>query len=159
MGTQDRRNTQRTCCFSRSKGNRRDVAFPAFKKNKRWIIKALDRNTGRTVAWVVGARDAATARRLYCQLEDLNDCLFYTDDWDAGAKVLPSERHLIGKKYTVAIEPDNSNTRHHLGRMSRRTKIVSPSEEMIGLSIRLWHALATPEIFTEYQRKFISIYN
>ena len=111
------------------------------------------------MAWVVGGRDAATVRRLYCQLEQLNDGLFYTDDWDACAKVLPPERHLIGKKYTVAIEPDSSNTRHHLGRMTRRTKIVSPSEEMIGLSIRLWHALATPEIFTEYQRKFISIYN
>ena len=46
------------------------------KKNKRWIIKALDRNTRRTVAWVVGGRDAATVRRLYCQLEHLNDCLF-----------------------------------------------------------------------------------
>ena len=43
--------------------------------------------------------------------------------------------------------------------MSRRRKIVSPSEEMIGLTIRLWHGLATAEIFTEYQRKFISIYN
>ena len=66
-------------------------------KNKRWIIKALDRNTGRTVAWVVGGRDAATVRRLYGQLEHLNDCLFYTDDWEAWAKVLPPERHVIGK--------------------------------------------------------------
>ena len=111
------------------------------------------------MAGLVGGRDAATVRRLYCQLEDLNDDLFYTDDWDAWAKVLPPERQLIGKKYTVAIEPDNSNTRHHLGRMTRRTKIVSQSEEMISLSMRLWHALTTPVIFTEYQRKFISIYN
>ena len=43
--------------------------------------------------------------------------------------------------------------------MPRRRKIVSQSEEMIGLTIRLWHGLATAEIFTEYQRKFISIYN
>ena len=28
-------------------------------KNNRWIIKALDRNTGRTMARVVGGRDAA----------------------------------------------------------------------------------------------------
>ena len=108
------------------------------------------------MAWLVGGRDAATVRRLYGQLEHLNDCLFYTDDWDAWAKVLPLERRIIGKKYTIAIEPDNSNTGHHLGRMSRRRKIVSQSEEMIGLTIRLWHGLATAEIFTEYQRKFIS---
>ena len=161
MDTQDRRNTRRTCCFNRSKGNRnrRDVAFPAFKNIKRWIIKALDRNTRRTVAWVVGGRDAATVRKLYCKLEHLNDCLFYTDDGDAWAKVWLPERHVLGKKYTIAIEPANSNTRHHLGRMTRRTKIVSQSEEMISLSMSLWHALTTPEIFTEYQRKFISIYN
>ena len=160
MGTQDRWNTWGSCCFSRSKGNRnrRDVAFPAFKKNKRWILKALDRNTRRTVAWVVGGRDAATFRKLYCKLEHLNDCHFYTDDWDAFAKVLPPERHVIGKKHTIAVEQDNSNTRHHLGRMTRRTKIVSQSEEMISLSMRLWHALTTPEIFTEYQSEFISIY-
>ena len=87
-------------------------------KNNRWIIKALDRNTRRTVAWLVGGRDAATVRRLYGQLEHLNDCLFDTDDWEAWAKVLPPERRVIGKKYTIAIEPDNSNTGHHLGRMS-----------------------------------------
>lgn len=27
-------------------------------KNKRWIIKALDRGSRRCVAWVVGGRDA-----------------------------------------------------------------------------------------------------
>ena len=111
------------------------------------------------MAWLVGGRDAATVRRLYGQLEHLNDCLFYTDDGDAWAKVWPPERRVIGKKYTIAIEPDNSNTGHHLGRMPRRRKIISSSEEMIGLTIRLWHGLATAEIFTEYQRKFISIYH
>ena len=104
------------------------MAFPAFKKNKKWIIKALDRNTRRTVAWVVGGRDAATVRKLYCKLEHLNDCHFYTDDWDAFAKVLPPERLVIGKKHTITVEQDNSNTHHHVGRMTRRTKIVSQSE-------------------------------
>ena len=47
--------------------------FLRSKKNKRWIIKALDRNTRRTIAWVVRGRDAATVSRLYCQLEQLND--------------------------------------------------------------------------------------
>jgi len=35
------------------------------------------------------------------------------------------ERHVIGKAYTITLEHDNSNTRHHLGRMSRSTKVVS----------------------------------
>jgi hypothetical protein len=29
-------------------------------KKKIWIIKAVDRCTGRTIAWVLGGRDAAT---------------------------------------------------------------------------------------------------
>jgi len=152
MARPDRRKTRRSCCFSRSQGdrNRLEVAFP--------VIKALDRNTRRTVAWVVAGDDAATVRRLYCQLEHWNDCLFQTDDWHAWAKVWPPERQVRGKKYTLAIEPDNSNPRYRLGRMSRRRKIVSQSEEMISISMRLWHALTMAEIFTESQRKLISIY-
>ncbi|ETZ07183.1 hypothetical protein P618_200640 [Holospora obtusa F1] len=40
-------------------------------------------------------------------------------------KSLPKNRHSIGKSGTVCIEQDHSNTRHHLGRMTRRTKVVS----------------------------------
>ncbi|SVD22623.1 uncharacterized protein METZ01_LOCUS375477 [marine metagenome] len=72
---------------------------------------------------------------------------------------MPRDRHIIGKKHTISIEQDNSNTRHHLGRMTRRTKIVSRSEEMIYLSMTLWYALNTPEIFRDFQKIFISIYN
>ena len=65
------------------------MAFYSFKKNKKWIIKALDRATGRTVAWVIGGRDAATFRRLYDKVKHLTQCVFYTDDWETFAKVLP----------------------------------------------------------------------
>lgn len=34
-------------------------------KNKRWIIKALNRRTRQTVAWVTGGHDAATFKRPY----------------------------------------------------------------------------------------------
>ncbi len=104
------------------------------QKNKKWIIKAVDRSTGRTVTWVIGGRDAATFRRLYDKVKHLTHCTFYTDDWDAFAAVLPAERHVIGKAHTVAIERDNSNTRHHLGRMTRRTKVVSKKESMVHAS-------------------------
>ena len=101
------------------------MALHRVKKKKVWIIKALDRASRRTVAWVVGRRNATTFQRLYDKVKHLTHCVFYTDDWDAFAKVLPRERHVRGKSGTIAIEQDNSNTRHHLGRMTRRTKIVS----------------------------------
>jgi insertion element IS1 protein InsB len=134
------------------------VAFYWFKKNKKWIIKAVDRSTGRTVAWVIGGRDTATFRRLYAKVRHLKNCIFYTDDWDAFAKVLPKDRHIIGKSHTVTIERDNSNTRHHLGRMTRRTKVVSKKVEMIDASMKLWCALTTPETFQQYQEAFLSIF-
>ena len=134
------------------------MAFPGFKKNKLWIIKAVDRGTRRTVAWVTGSRDTATFGRLYDKVRHLKDCIFYTDDWDAFAKVLPGERHIIGKAGTVTIERDNSNTRHHLGRMTRRTKVVSKKEEMVNATMKLWLALTEPDMFSQYQLKFLCIF-
>ena len=84
--------------------------------------------------------------------------MFYTDDWDAFSEVLPPERHVIGKTHTVTTERDNSNTRHHLGRFTRRTKVVSKSEDMVDITIRLWCALTTPSIFREFQTRALSIY-
>jgi len=46
-----------------------------------------------------------------------------------------------GKDLTFSIEQDNSNIRHFLARFRRRTKVVSKSEEMEDLSLRLYHHL------------------
>ena len=78
-------------------------------KRKLWVIKAIDRDTRRTVAWVLGGRDSAAFRRLYNKVRHLENCTFYTDHWDAFAEVLPPERHIIGKAHTIDIEHDNSN--------------------------------------------------
>ena len=128
------------------------------QKNKKWLIKAVDRGTRRTIAWVIGGRDAATFQRLYDKVKHLTSCIFYTDDWDAFAKILPKDRHKIGKSGTTCIEQDNSNTRHHLARMTRRTKVVSKKDSMVYDTIKLWCALTTPEIFTQYQEIFLSIF-
>jgi insertion element IS1 protein InsB len=134
------------------------VAFYWLKKNKKWIIKAVDRCQRRTVAWVIGGRDTATFQRLYDKVKHLENCTFYTDDWDVFAKVLPADRHVIGKTHTTTIEQDNSNTRHHLGRMTRRTKVVSKKEEMIHASIKLCCALTDTSVFKGYQSTFLSIF-
>lgn len=134
------------------------MAFYRVKKNKLWIIKAVDRGTGRTVAWVTGGRDVATFQRLYHKGKHLTDCLFYTDDGDTFAAVLPPERHGIGKAGTITVEQDKSHTRHHLGRMTRRTKVVSKKSAMVDVSMKLWVALTTPFIFAQYQEIFLSIF-
>ncbi|WP_413417094.1 IS1 family transposase [Francisella tularensis] len=47
----------------------------------------------------------------------MTNCNFYTDDWDVFAEVLPKKKYIIDKSGTVAIERDNSNTRHNLARI------------------------------------------
>jgi len=134
------------------------VALYPRKKKKKWILKALDRRTRRTIAWVVGSRNATTVKRLYEKIKHCKNATFFTDDWDSFAKVLPKERHVIGKAHTIAIEQDNSNTRHHLARMTRRTKVVSRSENMMHISMKLWCALSSDETFQSYQKIFLSIF-
>jgi IS1 family transposase len=65
-------------------------------------------------------------------------------------KVLPKDRHIVGKSHAVTIERNNSSTCHHLERMIRRTKIVSKKVEMIDVSMKLWCVLTTPETFQQY---------
>ena len=91
-------------------------------------------------------------------MKHLTNCIFYTDNWDAFAKVLPKKRHVIGKAGTVGIERENSNTRHHLGRFTRETKVVSKSEEMVDISIKLWYNITKDEIFRSFQRVALSIF-
>ena len=110
------------------------------------------------MAWVLGGRDSATFQRLYDKVKHLKDCMFYTDDWDAFAKVLPPERHTIGKAHTIDIEHDNSNTRHHLGRFTRRTKVVSQLEHMVDITLRIWHAVTTTALFSVLRENSLSIY-
>ena len=134
------------------------MAFPSSKKNKKWILKAVNRVTQKTLAWVVGNRDIATCKRLYEKIRHLTHTTFYTDDWDAFAAVFPQDRHVIGKVHTVAIERNNSNTRHRLARMTRRTKVVSHSEEMINLSMRLFAFFEAEENRYAWIRQVQSIF-
>jgi insertion element IS1 protein InsB len=128
------------------------------QKNKLWVIKAVDRGTRRTVAWVLGGRDTATFQQLYDKVKHLEKCVFYTDAWDAFAAVLPTERHVVGKMHTVTIERDNSNTRHHLARFTRRTKVVSKLTHMVDITLRIWHAVTTTGLFDDLQRLMTCVY-
>ena len=134
------------------------MAFSQKKTQKLWILKAIDRRTRETIAWVTGGRNIATVRRLYAKLKHVRNATFYTDNWDAFSAVLPKNRHIIGKKHTTTIEQNNSNTRHYIGRFTRKTKIVSKSEQMVDLSMRLLSYLADAGGFETLQKQFLSIF-
>jgi hypothetical protein len=61
------------------------------------------------------------------------------------------------KEHTAGIERDNSNTRHHLGRFTRQTKVVSKKAEMINASLKLWRELTDLAILGQFQKMALSI--
>ena len=77
------------------------MAFFEVKKNKRWILQVLERPTGRTTAWAVGSRNAATAEKLDHKLSPQKECVFDTDDGEGYSKVWPTEWHVIRKKHNL----------------------------------------------------------
>ncbi|WP_428991597.1 IS1 family transposase [Methylocapsa aurea] len=66
---------------------------------------------------------------------------FVTDDRDGYHRLIPEEQLFTGKDLTALIERDNSNIRHFLARLRRRTKVVSKCKELVDLSPRLYHDL------------------
>jgi len=78
------------------------TAFVGLKKEN-LIVEVVDCSAQKTVAWVLGRRNTATFRRLYHKVKHLKDCIFYTDDWDAFAKVLPKKHHIIGKALRLLL--------------------------------------------------------
>ena len=80
-----------------------------------------------------------------------------TDDWEGFHRCMPEDQLFTGKDLTFPIEQDNSNIRHDLARFRRRTKVVSKSEEMVDLSLRLHHHLRDPKNYAALAAVFISI--
>lgn len=112
-----------------------------FKKTRKlWIWRAYDPVACRTLAWVMGGRDDQTCQKLLNKI-GVEGKTFITDDWEGYHRLIPENQLFTGKDLTAAIERDNSNIRHLLARFRRRTKVVSKSETMLDLSLRLHHHL------------------
>jgi len=87
-----------------------------------------------------------------------NDVIIYTDDWDVYSMIIPAKNHIIGKQYTIGIEQNNSNIRNYSARMTRRTKVVSKSVEMIDLTMRILWYLNEGGGYENFQKIFLSIF-
>ncbi len=118
----------------------------------------MDCHTNKTIGWVIGDRSIKTAKKLYEKLKHL-DAVFYVDDWDPYKQIFPRNRLVIGKKHTTLIESNNSNIRHFLARMTRRTKVVSRSVEMVDLTLRLCWNINENDFFKIFQNKFLGIFS
>jgi insertion element IS1 protein InsB len=72
------------------------------------------------------------------RLELLKVKVFFADDWEAYAELIPSELLVQTEAETYGVERDNFRQRHWCGRFCRKTCIVSRSLRMIDLTIFLF---------------------
>jgi len=91
--------------------------------------------------------------RAFCSILWRKTLFVCSDKWEAFAKVLLSERHVIGKEHTNGIVRDNSNTLLHVERVTRQTKVVSKCKQRVDYSLRIWYAVTTTELFKILQEK------
>ena len=111
------------------------------KKNKLWVWKAYDRNSGRLIDWELGGRDSQTLAKMLKRLLSWKVTVYCTDDWKPYRELLdehPDAFHVITKSETVGIERNNSDNRHWFARFHRKTKVVSRSVEMVDLTMALF---------------------
>jgi insertion element IS1 protein InsB len=101
-------------------------SFVASKANVQWVWVALDAETRRVVAMVVGDRSEFTARCLWDLLptEYRDDAVFCTDFLPAYRAVLPEERHAAagkGEGLTNHVERSWCTVRQRYARFVRKT--------------------------------------
>ena len=112
------------------------------KKRKVWLWLAVERRSRRIVAWVVGRRDAATARRLWQALPGRyrRQCWYFTDLWEAYVGVLPRWQHRRcpkGSGGTSIVEAINCSLRQRCSVLVRKTCSFSKSMSMHQARIKI----------------------
>ncbi len=114
-------------------------SFVGNKKNQRWLWHAIDRLTGKVLAYVFGRRKDEVFLELKKLLDPFGIKHYCTDGLGAYRRHLPEDKHEIGKKKTQKIEQKHIRLRTRIKRLQRKTICFSKSEEMhdtvIGLFI------------------------
>jgi insertion element IS1 protein InsB len=108
------------------------------KRQKLWIWKALDRDTGQLLDWECGRRDKTTLKKMVDRLAPWDVKLYCTDKWATYASVIPQDKLVQSQATTHAIERNYCRQRHWFGRFKRKSIIVSKSKEMVHLTIALF---------------------
>lgn len=116
--------------------------FVGRKKRKKWLWLAVERHSRRIVAWVLGSRGRATARRLWHALPAAyrTGTWYYTDEWEAYKGVLPArahEAHPKGSGQTSIVEAINCSLRQRCAVLVRKSCCFSRSLAMHRVRIQL----------------------
>ena len=116
--------------------------FVGRKRRKVWLWLAVERASRRVVAWVLGRRDAATARRLWQALlkRYRRHCWYFTDLFPAYAQALPAGPLRPCPKsegQTNIVEALNYSSRQRCGVLVRKSCSFSKSLPMHAARIKI----------------------
>jgi IS1 family transposase len=100
-------------------------SFVQSKKKKVWILYAYCAQTKEILGLTMGKRNRKTVKDLFKRLKNMNINFWCTDAWKAFQEVFPAQKHLIGKRFTKAIEGVNTSLRNACKRLIRRTTAFS----------------------------------
>ncbi len=79
-------------------------SFVGNKGNQRWLWHALNRRSGKVLAYVFGRRKDEVFLELKRLLEPFGIQKYCTDGWGAYERRIPPEQHEVGKRKTQRIE-------------------------------------------------------
>lgn len=108
------------------------------KENPRWLWHAIERQSGKVLAYVFGRRKDEVFLQLKTLLEPFGITRFYTDDWGAYERHLEANQHEVGKKNTQRIENKHLNFRTRIKRLTRKTICFSKSIQMHDIVIGIF---------------------
>ena len=112
--------------------------FVAKKANQRWLWHAIERKSGKVLAYVFGTRKDKVFLQLKALLLPFGIRHFYTDDWGAYKRHLDPLKHEVGKQNTQKIENKHLNLRTRIKRLARKTICFSKTVFMHDLVIGLF---------------------
>jgi len=72
------------------------------------------------------------------RLRELRVCVFFADNWEAYAELIPPELLVQTKAETHGVERNNFRQRHWFGRFRRKTCIVSRCKQMVDITMSLF---------------------
>lgn len=129
-------------------------SFVKSKKQKRWVWIAICRRTREIIAFAIGDRSEKTGRKLWQNIPDsYKSAKFYSDFWDAYAKIFPEKLHqAVGKDsgQTNHVERWNNTLRQRVGRFVRKSLSFSKLDQHHFIHLRvfidLYNSTLSPEM-------------
>jgi len=105
--------------------------FCGKKRNRIWVIYAINRKTKRVVDFVVGRRTLENIRVVVNSILTLNPICISTDKMNIYPSLIGKNRHKTHVRCTNCIERKNLTLRTWLRRLNRKTICFSKSENML----------------------------